>query len=298
MSRMNRIARLLPIVLAGLGVVAIGVPTSQGADPFVAGGPSTRAMDLPPSQADRARERGRRLATALGLPGVSQRVERFDDRFEHRVYDEVTSLDSTGHEVAIAQFETDGSVAMAVALGWHGGAGRAVDRVTAENRGVAVARAAGLEVNGRPTVLASAGSGGWSIGWRRVVDGVVVRGDGVRVALWPDGTFHGLTRMERPLAAPPAQPMTAAAARQLAERWTAGRYGAAASDLRLTGVAKAWVAQNDAFVPNGFDAPAETLRLAWVVSFQAGGTLAERLHAIELWIDAGDGRLLGGDVAE
>jgi hypothetical protein len=298
MNTLHRIARLLPVVLVGLGAVAIGVPTSQGGDPFVAGGRSTRPVDLPPSAADQANMRARHLATALGLPGVTQRVERLEDRFEHRTYDEVTSFDSAGREVAIARFETDGTVAMAVALGWHPGGGSPVDRATAETRGQALARAAGLDVRGRPTVMASTGSGGWSVGWPRVVDGVAVRGDGVRLALWPDGTFHGLNRIERPLAPAPAQPMTSAAARSAAETWARAQYGSAAPDLRLGTVERAWVAPNDAFAANGPDAPAETLRLAWVVRFDAVGTLADRVRQIEVWIDAGDGTLLGGDVVE
>ncbi|HEY8799221.1 MAG TPA: hypothetical protein VIM20_01350 [Candidatus Limnocylindrales bacterium] len=299
MSTLVRVSRILPIVvLAGLGVTAVGVPTSQGADPFVAGGRSTRAVDLPVSQADRAIARGRQLAAALGLPGVSQRAQRLDDRFEHRTYDEVTSLDATGHEVAIARFEADGTVAMALVLGWHPGPASAVDRTAAEARGLALVRAAGIVVGSRPTVVASAGSGGWSIGWTRVVDGVPVRGDGVRIALWPDGSFHGLSRMQRPLAAQPSQPIAADAARASAEAWIAGRFGPAAADVGVVAVDRAWVAPNDTFIANGLDAPAATLRLAWVVRFDTHGPRAERLRSVEVWIDAGDGSLLGGDMVE
>jgi hypothetical protein len=126
----------------------------------------------------------------------------------------------------------------------------------------------------------------------------VVRGDGVRIALWPDGTFHGLNRIERPLAAVPAQPMAAGAARIAVERWAAERYGSAAADLRLATVERAWVAPNDAFDASRLDAPAETLRLAWVARFEAGGALADRLRQVEVWLDAGDGSLLGGDSVE
>jgi hypothetical protein len=295
----KRIARLLPLVALGaIGLTAVGVPTSQGADPFVAGGRSTRAVDLPASQADRAKARGRQLAAALGLPGVSQRAERLDDRFEHRTYDEVTSLDAAGREVAIARFEIDGTVAMAVVLGWHPGASSRVDRTAAEARGIALARASGLDVRGRPAVVASAGSGGWSITWSRVVDGVPVRGDGVRVGLWPDGSFHGLSRIQRPLADAPVQPMAAEVAQKAAEAWAARRYGPAATDLAVGSVERAWVAPNDTFAANGLDAPAETLRLAWLVHFDAHGTLATRLRSVEVWLDAGDASLLGGDVVE
>ena len=66
MSTTKRIARLLPLVAFGaIGLTAVGVPTSQGADPFVAGGRSTRAVDLPAAQVDRVKARGRQLAAAL-----------------------------------------------------------------------------------------------------------------------------------------------------------------------------------------------------------------------------------------
>ena len=299
MSTTKRIARLLPLVALGaIGLTAVGVPTSQGADPFVAGGRSTRAVDLPAAQVDRVKARGRQLAAALGLPGVSQRTERLDDLFEHRTYDEVTSLDAAGREVAIARFEIDGTVAMAVVLNWRPGAGARVDQAGAEARGVALARAGGLEVRGKPTVVASAGSGGWSITWSRVVDGIPVRGDGVRVALWPDGSFHGLSRVERPLAAAPPQQIAAGAARNTAEAWAAQRYGPVAVDLAVSSAERAWVAPNDTFAANGLDAPAETLRLAWLVRLDAHGALADRLRSVEVWLDVGDDSVLGGDVVE
>ena len=40
--------------LAGLAVAVIGVPASQGADPFVAGGPSSRMVALDRTSSDRA----------------------------------------------------------------------------------------------------------------------------------------------------------------------------------------------------------------------------------------------------
>jgi len=299
MNRIIGLRRILGLAaVAGLCVVSVGVSTGQSADPFVAGGRSTRPVELAASQAEAAKAHARELSVALGLsPGVSRRVERLDDRFEHRTYDEVTSLDSTGHEVAIVRLETDGTVAMAVALGWQPGRGPRIDASAAERRGRSLARAAGLSVDGQPSVRA-AGAGGWSIAWSRVVDGTPVRGDGVRVTLWPDGTFHGLARTERRVAAAPAQPIASGAAREAAEAWAAGRYGTAAVDLRVAAIERAWVAQNGAFAPNGLDAPAETLRLAWVVRFDASGRLAQRLRSIELWLDAGDGSVLGGDVAE
>ncbi len=299
MNTIIRVSRILPLVaIAGLGLVVVGVPTGQAGDPFVAGGRSTRAVGVSTAQADRAKAHGRELAAALGLPGVSQRAERLDDRFEHRTYDEVTSYDAAGHEVAIARFDPDGRVAMAVALGWQPAAGRALDGAAATNRATSFARAVGLTVVGTPTVRTSAGAGGWSITWPRAVDGVPVRGDGLRIALWPDGSFHGLNRTERPLAATPAMVLPAATARTAADAFIGRQFGPAAADLRIVSVERAWVAPNGAFASDGLDAPAETLRLAWVVTLDSDGTLADRIRSVEVWLDAGDGRLLGGDVVE
>jgi hypothetical protein len=296
--RTKSMTRLVLLAFAGAGIVLAGAPPSSGADPFVAGGRSTRPVAIDRSQADQALARAADLAAALGLPGVSRRAERLDDRFDHRVYDEVVSLDVAGREVSIARFDPDGSVAMAIALGWQPGRGRAIGRDAAAARGVALAVAAGLGVSGRPIVSASAGAGGWSISWPRTADGVPVLGDGIRVSLWGDGSFHALSRTERPLAAAPNQPISAAAAGRIAESIVADRFGSEASALRLVAVDLSWVAPNDTWAPERPDAPAATLRLAWVARFEAAGTLAERVRFLEYWIDAGDGSLVGGDIVE
>lgn len=287
--------------LTGLAIAAlfaIGAGPGQAADPFVAGGRSSRPVAAQADQLARAESRARALTAALGIPGTSHRATRLDDRFEHRVYDEVTSFDGDGREVAISRFELDGTVAMAVGLGWRPGTGRAVDSVDVVRPAVAVTRAAGLAVSGQPEVRSSAGSSGWSIAWTRRADGAPVRGDGVRVLLWPDGSFHGLTRSDRPLATVPARTINAGEARATAESHAVTLFGAAHAEARIISVERAWIAPNDTFGPAGPDAPAATLRLAWIVRFESRGALAERLRMVELWIDAGSGSLLGGDVVE
>src|SRR6476620_9945140 len=90
------------LALAGLavtGLLSIGGSSGQAADPFVAGGRSTRPLPAATDELARARARGQAVAAALGLPGVGQRVERLADAFDHRTYDEVTSTDATGREV-------------------------------------------------------------------------------------------------------------------------------------------------------------------------------------------------------
>ena len=289
------------LTLGGLAVaalVAIGASTSQAADPFVAGGPSARHVELPTAGADAAKARGRAVMAALGVAGVRETVERLDDRFDHRTYDEVTSFDSRGRPVAISRLDLDGSVGMAVALGWHPVGGGAVDGPGAAARATAAARAAGLAPRGDPEVHASAGAGGWVVSWPRFVGDVPVRGDGLRILLFADGGFHGLTRTERPLADVPVRILDRDEALGLAERALATRAGSRAGDLSVAAVELAWLAPNGRANGTMLDAPDGTLRLAWVVRFEATGRLADTVRSVEVWLDAGAGHSLGGDVVE
>jgi hypothetical protein len=289
------------LALSGLGLTALlllGASAGQAADAFRAGGRSTRAVLASTDHLARAQARGQALVEALGIPAASHRAARLDDTFDHRTYDEVTSLDARGRELAISRFDLDGRVAMAVALNWQPSRGRALDAAGAARSAAAVAGAAGLQVAGPPDVRASAGAGGWAIRWTRSIGGVDVRGDGIRILLWPDGSFHGLSRTERPLDAGPTRTLTPAEARQRAATLAAELLGGAVDQTRVVSVEQAWVAPNDTFGPAGPDAPDEVLRLAWTVRLVTQGDLAERLRQVELWIDAGDGRLIGGDLVQ
>jgi hypothetical protein len=292
----TKLLLLSPLVL--LAVAVIGAPASQGADPFVAGGPSTRAVAADQSASDRALGRAKDVDRALGLGGIRQTVSRLDDRFDHRIYDEVVSFDARGREVALTRLDTDGRLLLAVRLGWTPGSGRAIAAPAVADKGAVIARAAGLTVDGKPEVHRSNGAGGWIVRWPRLVDGVPVRGDGVRVTVWSDGSFHAVTRTERPLAARPANALSAAAARAVAERIVAARFNDSADALDVLTVEQAWVAPNDTWDAARPDAPEATLRLAWIVRFESTGPLAERMRMLEFWLDAGDGALIGGDIVE
>jgi hypothetical protein len=294
----SRTTRLLVLNIAALALLAAVAPKTEGADPFVAGGRSTRPVSIERGQADGVKARAAALNRALGLGGVTHTVERLDDRFEHRTYDEVSSFDAGGRPVAVARFDADGRVLMAVGLGWRQGRGTPVTAAVAGSRGAAFAAAAGIKLAGRPSTVGSAGAGGWVVTWPRIVDGVPVSGDGVRVLMWRDGTFHGLAREERALAPVPSDQIDAATAQSVAEAAATTRFPAAAGDLRVVAVEQRWVAPNDTWDPARPDAPEAVLELAWVVRFEAHGSLADRVRLVEFWIDAGDGSLLGGDVAE
>jgi hypothetical protein len=40
------------------------------------------------------------------------------------------------------------------------------------------------------------------------------------------------------------------------------------------------------------------LRLAWIVTFEAQASFGDRARSIEIWLDAADGTVLGGDQVE
>jgi hypothetical protein len=290
------LAAALVVAAVGAAAVTVGRTTNlHAADPFVAGGLSTRAITTRADDDRFAQVRGHAVAISLGIASVREVSQRLDDRFDHRTYDEVTSFDAAGRPVAITRLDLDGTVAMTTVLDWQAPGRRAVDETGAIQRAAAVLRRLGLSVLGRPEVRASAGAGGWSVAWPRVEQGVPVRGDGVRVLLFADGTFHGLTRTERPLAPRPDRTISAARARAIAEARLASAGGSSAGDLRVAAVELAWVAPTVG--PNGsrLDAPVAVLRLAWGVRFEATGATAGRLRATETWLDAGDGSFVGED---
>ena len=137
---------------------------------------------------------------------------------------------------------------------------------------------------------------GWTLSWPRSVDGVPVPGDGVRLDLWSDGRMHALVRTERPLAARPSTILDEATARARSTAILLTVFGDRADQVAIATLALAWVAPNSAFDPTGPDAPGTTLRLAWVVEARTSGPLADGLRAVRLYLDAGTGALIGGDV--
>lgn len=292
------------VLAAGLVAVAgtllvLAAGTGSAADPFTAGQPSTRSLPLDATGQARAVARLRALGPGLGLPAAARHAAaRLEDRVEHATYDEVTGFDAADRAVSVARFELDGRLRTAVRLGWRLGERVGPDVAPAAVPALAerLARSAGLVPIGRPVVTRQQ-STGWLVAWPRTVSGVPVVADGLRVTLWSDGSFHSLARSERPLAASPATVIDEARVRALAAAKLDAWFPAPdRGGLTVEQPSLAWVAPNDTFEPALPDAPAATLRLAWVASVRATGPAAGRVEAVELWFDAGDGRLLGGDV--
>jgi hypothetical protein len=298
----HRGARMAAAIAVAGAAIAFGVPggTSPGdaADRFVAGGPVTERSPVAADRAASALALAATVRSRLGLaePTIS-RVERVVDRFDGTAYDEVTASDRTGRTLHLERFDARDRLIGAVAFGWQAAGGtRLTNAAAAQTRGTRLAADLGLDPSGTPDVRQSPDDTGWTLTWARVVDGVAVMGDGVRVDLWPDGRMHAIVRTERSLAPRPSVTLDQATARDRATATLATMFGSRSGQVRVSTLGLGWVAPNNAFDPTGPDAPGATLHLAWVVEARTSGELSDGLRAVKLFLDAGTGTLFGGDV--
>jgi hypothetical protein len=298
----RRAGRLLAAVAVAGTAIALGFPggasTGDAADRFVAGSPVTERTPVTPDKAAAALARAAEVRSHLGLPEpAASRVERVVDRFDGTAYDEVTESDRTGRTLQLHRFDARGRLVGAVAFGWKAAGGPPMPSAAAARaRGNRLATDLGLDTAGTPDVRQGPDDTGWTLTWPRVVDGVPVVGDGVRLDLWPDGRMHAVVRTERPLAARPASTLDEATARARATTTLGTIFGSRSGQVSIATLGLGWVAPNSAFDPTGPDAPGATLRLAWVVEARTSGPLADALRAVKLYLDAGTGALIGGDV--
>jgi len=298
----RRAGVVMPVALAVAGMAFLaggpaGPEAGAAGDRYRAGEPAVESRALPADDVATVQARGLAHARALGLPtGSRARAARLVDRFEGRALDEVVIRDGAGTRLAIVRMRPGGRLVVAVRLGWQARAGAAIDAGRAAAHAAAAARAAGLAVGGPPMVARDV-DGGWRATWGRTVDGIAVLGDGASVTLFADGTLHAVAERQRALAPEPAVVLRHDTAEQLAREQLTMLLGEVdAEQATIVGLDLAWVAPNDTFDSAAPDAPDPVLRLAWVARARTLGALVERLRALELYLDAGDGTLLGGDL--
>lgn len=290
----QRGSRRWPALLLAGAILAGCSGFALAESPWRAGELSTRGLAAEPAELAVARTRAEALRARLGLPGRVVATERVEDRFEGRVFDRVSFEDAVGPS-ALVELEPDGRPHLVIALGWRGAKGPAAGRNVAFRQALAHARAAGFEVAGAPTILETADE--WEVVWERRVDGLPVLGDGVRVSLWKDGSFHSIVHWEHPLAPRPATTIDEARAREIAAAHFAERFGGRDA-VTIRSAQLAWVRPNDTWDPSRPDAPLPEARLAWLVGGTPTGVLVASLRQVEVWLDAGDGSVIGGDAIE
>lgn len=289
-------------LLLGAGFLAIHV-SSQAADlpGWAAGEPATVTSPARSVLADAVRTQAAKLEAALGLArSTHRRVTVVDDRFHRRLLHEVTYLDPRGRPIGLLRLDPDGRLAAAVHLGYRASLGEGtLDEVGATAAAMRLLRDLGtVAPAGLPSVRPMMDGSMWSVTWPRRVEGVPVDGDGVTVRFWRSGDLHSVTVTER-LLERPATTISPEGAREAFVRLLPGLVAAdRRADAAIDAPTLHWVAPNDQFTPAAADAPAPTLRLAYVFELRFGGASAAIIRALAVWIDAETGDLLGGDVLE
>jgi hypothetical protein len=294
--------RVAPAALAcllaagGAATLLTTVAAPAGAaNPYRAGDAGIAVAVLPDGARGAAIARAGRLEATLEMPSATRwEASRLTDRFDGTTYDETTGYDASGNTVAVHRFDAQGRLTAVASLGWHTSKVTLKDGAAAARSATRLARLAGFDAAGTPTAAKTASGNGWRVAWQRAVDGIPVSGDGLRVELWPDGTLHAAVRTEHALAARPSTLIDSATAEsaavtQLGSSGAAGSAAVSGSELR-------WIAPNDAFSGSLPDAPSTELRLAWVVRASATGELVGEIRGVEVYVDAGSGAVIGGDV--
>jgi hypothetical protein len=296
-----------PAVALPLAVLAVATlaarPALHAADqhPWAAG---ERAIVTSAPDADLAAGIDSRAATlerVLGLNGTAgRRFAVVEDRFQQRRVDEVTYLDQRGRPIGLLRLAPDGRLVAAVRLGYRDGfASGQLDAAAALSKARSLADSLGLTPPPTgPKVRAMMNGALWAVTWPRMVAGVAVDGDGLTVRIWRSGDLHSVTLGERSLEHPQslisAERARAALDGLLSSLMSAERR----ADGKLGAPALRWVAPNDRFRPDGADAPAPSLRLAYVFEMRFAGVSASIIRSVTFWIDAETGALIGGDALE
>jgi len=236
---------------------------------------------------------------ALGFPAGSKSAGRHvHDGLQNTDYDEVTEVDAVGQTITVAQFDAAGHLLAALRFDSPSGSAPAVTGDAAAlsaQRGLA---ALGVTVRGQARLDVNPAAGGWDVHWDRAQDGFAVRGDETRVHVWPDGRIQSVARVEHPLTAAPTRSLGQAEAQQAVirqvDKWFAGKD----SGYMVGGLDLEWVGPNAAFDSSKVGTAEAPYRLAWVANIKPSGAASSYVRLITLFVDAGDGTVIGGDIVE
>ena len=236
---------------------------------------------------------------ALGFPaGAARSGRHVKDGLQDAEYDEVADLDSAGQPISLTQFDGRGRLVTAVRFDLPPGLSAKVTSDQASKAAQGVLARSGLTPSGKARVEANPVAGGWDVHWPRIEAGFPVRGDETSLHVWQDGRVQSVARVEHQLSTLPSKRLGQADAHDVVthqfDAWFAGRgsgYSVQNMDLQ-------WVEPNAAFDPSKVGAPPTPYRLAWVADATPSGAAAEVIRQITLYVDAGNGTVIGGDVVE
>ncbi|MGA3056559.1 MAG: hypothetical protein ABSE70_00770 [Candidatus Limnocylindrales bacterium] len=298
------------VVVVGLVVTAdrIVATSTGGSDIEVgAGGANNSKVSQPVQTAtvitadDRPDVFNRAAAArdALGFPvGARRTGKHVRDSYRPTDYDEVEEVDGAGQTLALTQFDPAGRLISAVRFDLPSASSPKVGMDAATKSATRGISASGVAVAGQYRADANPVLDGWDVHWDRSQDGYKVRGDETRVHVWPDGRIQSVAHVEHQLAAAPGQCLGIDDAKKVVtgqfDRWFAGR----GSGYEVQQMNLEWVAPNAAFDAAKLSAPPAPYRLAWVANVKPSGVAADYVSLVTLYVDAGDGTVLGGDVVE
>jgi hypothetical protein len=236
---------------------------------------------------------------ALGFPvGVRRSGKHVQDKFQHVEYDEVDELDAAGRPISMTQLDASGHLRVAVRLDDSPHPATPIARDPAIEIAQRGAISTGLTVAGPTHVDKDAATDDWTVRWSRTQNGIEVRGDETRVQVRPDGHIQSLARVEHELAAEPTQRINADRAKEIVSRQAEDWFAAAGSGYTIEKMDVQWVGPNGAFDASKPIDPQPVYRLAWVANVKPSGDASSYLWMVTVFVDAGDGSLLGGDFVE
>ena len=270
--------------------------------PAIAAAAGRKAVTETPIYADDRPDvfaRAGSVRDALGFPrGATRTGRHVHDGIQNADYDEVDELDAGGRSVSLTQQDARGRLVAAVRFDMPAGPAAKVSgdqAATAARRGLVQA---GLTPAGQGRIVENSATSGWDIHWDRSEAGHQVRGDETVAHVWQDGRVQSVAHVEHDLASAPGSPLVRAKAQEAVTRqldkWFSGRD----SSYTVQGMDLQWVGPNATFDPAKVGAAPEPYRLAWVANVKPSGSAAEVVRLITLYVDAGDGTVIGGDVVE
>jgi hypothetical protein len=294
------VAAALVLTTGSMAGTSLPAPIDSRAAPAAVAGASGRT-ETPLSADDKpeAVARSRATRTALGIPGgVDTRAVHVKDGTRRLEYDEVTDVDADGQPVALTQLDGSGRLLLAVRFDVPKQSKTAVGRQAALDRASSGLASAGIEVAGSPVAGETPSWGGWDVSWPRKVGTATVRGDEVRVHVREDGEIGSVGQVVHELAPAPAVKLTRAQARSIATKQVQGWSDRSGARFTIGELTMEWTSANATFDPSKIGATEEPYRLCWVVNVTPEGDAAAYASLVVMYVDAGTGAVIGGDVVE
>ena len=243
--------------------------------------------------------RAEKARDGFGFPVGAKKVGRHvHDGSQNSDYDQVSEVGSNGQPLAMTQFDGSGRLTAAVRFDTIGSPAVRITGTTATKMAQRGLAASGLTVIGQARTDSNAVDGGWDVQWARAAEGTTVRGDETKVHLWADGRIQTVARVEHQLAPAPTRRLSQPEARIVVDRQLDQWSGNRGVRYTVTDMALEWVGPNAAFDASKLNAAPDPYRLAWVVNVKPSAEAADYIRLITLYVDAGDGTVIGGDVVE